>query len=210
MQLWRCGLLLETPLGFLLMRLPSPPSWPSLPPSTTPSSTCCASPIFVNVSIKTRPRYGRGSTEGVHSLSPENALAARRSATRTWASPRASPMDSRTATARACIVLMMLSGVMWPPVKGPRASWQAPPSQRWRSASFQPHQLIYCSWALVTSVSAYFLLDDPASCSTGSTNEPKVSRPPSKSIRQKCDVSEQEGSQAGSSPVYRFASVQHF
>lgn len=189
MQWWRCGLLLEMPHGFLLMRSPSPPSSPSPPPSTTPSSTCCASPTFANVSTKTRPRYARGSTEGVRSLAPENALEARRSATRTWASPRASRTDSRTATARACIVPRVPSWVMWPPVKGPRASWQVPPSQRWRSVSFQLHQLIYFS-GLVAPVSAYFLFHNPAPRSGGSKNEPTVSQWPL--IRQ--DISEQEGS----------------
>lgn len=157
MQWWRCGLLLEMPHGFLLMRSPSPLSSPSPPPSTTPSSTCCVSPTFANVSTKTHPRFARGSIEGVRSLAPENALEARHSATRTWASPT----DSMTATARACIVLRTLSWVMWPPVKGPRASWQGPPSQRWRSVNFQLHQLIYFS-DLVASVSAYFLFHNPA------------------------------------------------
>lgn len=162
MQLWRCGLLLETPLGFLLMRSPLPPFSPSPPLSTTPLSTYYVSPTFANVSTKTHARYARGSPEGVHSLAPENALEAPRSATRTWAFPTA----SRTATARASIVLRMLNWVLWPPVKGPRASWQVPPSQRWRSVNFQLDQLIYFS-DLVASVSAYFLFYNPALQSGG-------------------------------------------
>lgn len=201
MQWWQCGLLLEMPRGFLLMRSPSPPSSPSPPPSTTPLSTCCVSPTSANVSTKTRPRYARGSTEGVHSLAPEIALEACCSATRTWAFPHASQTDSRTATARACIVLRMLSWVMWPPVKGPRASWQDPPSQRWRSVNCQLHQLIYFS-DLVASVSAYFLFHNPALRSGWSKNGPKVSQRPSELIRQKCDISEQEGSKAESSCVF--------
>lgn len=143
---WPCGLHLETPRLFPPMHSPLPPSLPSLPPSTTLWSTCCASPTFENVSTETHLCYDRGSTGEAHSQTPKNASDPPHSAARTWASPRASQMDSKTAMGRVWTALKMLSCVMWPPPKGLPASWLAPPTERWQSASSQSnHRLMYSS-----------------------------------------------------------------
>jgi len=122
---WPCGLLSETPHWFLPMHSPSPPCSPKRPPSTTPWSTCCVSPISASVSTETRPCCDRGSTGEVHSRSRKHVPDRPRSATRTWASPCTSQMDSRRATGR----------VMWQHPNGRPASWMNPQTERWQLAS---------------------------------------------------------------------------
>lgn len=156
MLLWPCGLRSETPRRFLLKHSHLPPFSPSLPPSTTPWSTCCVSPTFVSASTGTRLCYGRGSTGGVHSQIPKSALDPARSATRTWASPRASPMGSRRATARVCTAMRMQHRVMWPLPKGLPASWLDPPTERWQlPGSLPSHRLIYSSGTTSSSCCFY-------------------------------------------------------
>ena len=146
MLLWPCGLLSETLQKFLQLPSPWPPCAPSLPPSTTPWSTCCVSPTFVSVSTETHPCYDRGSIGEAHSPTRRNVSDPTHSATRTLASPHASQMDSRRATGRVCTALRMQSCVMWRHPKGPPASWPDPPAARWQLASSQlSHGLISSS-----------------------------------------------------------------
>lgn len=132
---WPCGLLLETPHRYLLLHSPLPPCLPSLPPSTTLSSTCCASPTFASVSTKTRLCYERGSTGEVRSQIRKNILDPLHSAIRTWASPRAFQMDSRRAMGVAWTALTMQHCVMGPCPNGLPASWPDPATARSQLAS---------------------------------------------------------------------------